>query len=142
MPRMKMLKSIAHNVAHSYLSLMNYTDGEYTVERLFQLAKESKQTNIEINILQKSIEPVVYETPSIKLSLVYLEETLRKLLQSEGIELINIQSATIRISFDLEGTKLSSNVPNLELPKYACESEIIYANEKIYKKEIVEWWRY
>jgi len=142
MPRMKMLKSIAHNVEHSYLSLMNYIDGDYTVERLFQLAKESKQTNIEINILQKSIEPVIYETPSIKLSLVYLEETLRKLLQSEGIELINIQSAKIRISFDLEGTKLSPNVPNLELPKYACESEIIYANGKIYKKEIVEWWRY
>ncbi|MGV8981140.1 hypothetical protein [Clostridium sp.] len=142
MPRMKMLKSIAHNVAHSYLSLMNYIDGEYTIERLFQTAKKSKQTNIVIDILQKSIEPPVYATPQIKLSLIYLEDTFKSLLNSEEIPLKNIKSATIRISFDLEGTKISHNVPNLELSKYKCESEIMDLDGKIYRKEVVEWWRY
>lgn len=142
MPRMKMLKSIAHNVAHSYLSLMNYIDGEYTVERLYQIAKESKQTNIVIDILQKSIEPPVYATPQIKLSLIYLEDTFKSQLNSEEIPLKNIKYATIRISFDLEGTKISRNEPNLELSKYKCEPEIMDLNGNIYKKDVVEWWRY
>lgn len=142
MPRMKMLKSIAHNVAHSYLSLMNYIDGEYTVERLFQIAKESKQTEISIDILQQSIKPLVYETKNIKTSLIYLKNSLESLLSSEKIPLVNIQSAIIRISFDLQQTKLSSNVSGLELPKYKCISEIIDVNGRIYTKEVVEWWKY
>jgi hypothetical protein len=142
MPRMKMLKSIAHNVAHSYLSLMNYIDGEYTVERLFQIAKESMQTNIIIDILQQSIEPSVYATPQIKISLTYLKDAFERLLDSEKISFDSIQSAKIRVGFDLKGTKISSNVPDLELPKYKCESEIIDLNGKVYKKEVVEWWKY
>lgn len=142
MPRMKMLKSIAHNVAHSYLSLMNYIDGEYTVERLFQIAKESKQTSIVIDILQQSIEPPIYSKTNIKLSLIYLKNSLESLLSSEKITLDNIQSAKIKIYFNLKETKLSSNVPNLELPKYKCESEIIDINGNIYTKEVVEWWKY
>lgn len=65
MPSIKKLKDIAHNAAHSYLSLMNYDGEEYIIERLFQIAKNTKQTNIKINILKPAIEPVVYETPEI-----------------------------------------------------------------------------
>ncbi|MHB8130080.1 MAG: hypothetical protein ACYDEX_13890 [Mobilitalea sp.] len=143
MPRMKMLKSIAHNAAHSYLSLMNYINGEYTVDRLFQVAKESRETNIVIDILQQSIEPSIYLTTEIKLSLIYLKNSLESLLSSEKIPLDNILSAKIRINFNLEEeTKLSSNVQGLELPKYKCESEIIDINGKVYKKEVIEWWKY
>ncbi|MFT5874599.1 MAG: hypothetical protein ACI8WT_003569 [Clostridium sp.] len=113
MPRMKMLKSIAHNVAHSYLSLMNYIDGEYTVERLYQIAKESNQTNIVIDILRRSIEPAIYVIPEIEKSLLYLEKT-----------------------------QISKTVPELELPKYECMSEIIDSTGKVYRKEVVEWWKY
>lgn len=142
MPRMKMLKSIAHNVAHSYLSLMDYINGDYTVERLFQIAKDTKQTNIVINIIQKLIEPSVYSTPEINISLDYLYNTFDRLLSSENIPLSSIKSAEIRINFDLEGTKMSLNVPELELLKYKCVSEIVDISGKIYSKEVVEWWNY
>lgn len=102
MPRLKMLKSIAHNVAHSYLSLMNYIDGEYTVERLFQIAKKSKQTYIVIDILHQSIEPPIYSTPEIEISLVYLKKSFQNLLGSESIPENSIQSARIKIDFILK----------------------------------------
>ena len=142
MPRMKILKSIAHNVAHSYLSLMNYIDGEYTVERLFQLAKESKQTNIVIDILMRTIEPQIYVIPEIEKSLIYLEKTFDSLIKAEKITREHILSAVITIEFDLEKTQISKAVPELELPQYECMSEIIDSTGKIYRKEVVEWWKY
>jgi hypothetical protein len=71
-----------------------------------------------------------------------LKNSLESLLSSENIPLDNIKSAKIRINFNLEETKLSSNVPGLELPKYYCEAEIIDINGKVYKKEVIEWWKY
>jgi hypothetical protein len=141
MPRMKMLKSIAHNVAHSYLSLMNYIDGEYTVERLFQIAKESKQTIIVIDILIRSIEPQIYVVSEIEKSLIYLEKTFDSLIKAEEITREHILSAVITIEFDLEKTQISKTVPDLELPKYECMSEIIDSTGKVYRKEVVEWWK-
>jgi len=142
MPSIKKIKAIAHNTAHSYLSLMNYDGAEYIVERLFQIAKNTKQTNIKINILKPAIEPVVYETPEIINSLKYLKCNLEQLLKAEAFTFEDIQSATISIDFKLEETKQSENVPGLELPKYKCESEIVDLNGKVHKKEIVEWWNY
>ncbi len=142
MLRINMLKSIAHNTAHSYLSLMNYIDGDYTVERIFKIAKRSEQTSIEIDILNKTIEPQVFSTPQIKVSLDYLIDTFVSLLSSEEIPLDYIQSAKIKINFDLQETKQSRDVPGLEFPKYKCVSEIIDRNGKSYSKEVVEWWKY
>jgi len=142
MPSSKKLKSIAHNTAHSYLSLMNYDGKEYIVERLFQIAKQSKQTNILINILKPSIEPAVYATVEIIDSLIYLKRDFERLLSAEMFSIDDIKSASIRVDFDLEGTKQSDNVPGLELPRYKCTSEIVDLNGKSHLKEVVEWWKY
>lgn len=148
MPRIKMLTSIAHNVAHSFLSLMNYysdpRDGsfDYVVERLFKIAKSSKKVEITVDVLNQTIEPPVYQEPAIMKSLIRLKALLLRLLDAEDISIDFIQSATIRITFDLEKTGHDSRVPGLELSKYKCESEIVDINGKKYCKNVVEWWRY
>ena len=43
MPRFKISKSIAHSTD------MNYIDGEYKVDKIFQLAKQAEQSSIEID---------------------------------------------------------------------------------------------
>jgi hypothetical protein len=148
LPRTKMLTSIAHNVAHSFLSLENYyedpCDGsfDYVVERLFKIAKTSKQVEIIVDVLGQTIEPSVYQEPAIMKSLIRLKALFLRLLDAEVISIDFIQGATIRITFDLEKTGHDSKVPGLELSKYKCESEIVDINGKKYCKDVVEWWRY
>jgi hypothetical protein len=42
----KRLKSLAHNVGHSFLSLMNYVDDDYVVEDLFQHARNAEAPHV------------------------------------------------------------------------------------------------
>ncbi len=142
MPKLKVLKSVAHNLAHSYLSLMNYIDGEYTAERLFQIAKDSGENQIHIDVLNKIIRPEIYNTPEIQKSLIYMEKSFDSLINPEKITRDYIKSVEIRIAFHLDQTRPSKTVEGLELPSYDCVSEITDINGKVHSKSVVEWWRY
>ena len=142
MPKLKVLKSVAHNLAHSYLSLMNYIDNEYTVERLFQIAKNSGENQIYIDVLNKVIRPEIYNTPEIQKSLIYMEKSFDSLINPEKITRDHIKSVEIKITFHLDQTRPSETVKGLELPSYDCISEITDINGKVHSKSVVEWWRY
>lgn len=142
MAKFKVLGSIAHNTAHSYLSLMNYIDGNYIVEYIFQISKANRNTSVMIDIINKSISPEMYNISQIVKSLDYLNNNFLSLLKAESMSFEHIKSAVIRIEFDLDKINKSEKVLGLELPTYECISEIIDINNKIHKASVVEWWRY
>lgn len=139
---LKSLKSIGHNLAHSYLSLMNYDESNYIVEHIFTVAKETKKTNVKIDVKNMIIEPNEYNIPVLRRSLVYLKEKFAKLLASEKLSINEITKAFIYIDFDLSQTKLSKTASNLELPSYKCTVEIVDMSNNTYTASVVEWWRY
>lgn len=141
MSKLKVLKSIAHNVAHSYLSLMGYIDENYIVEFIFQIAKEQNEPNVRIDILKMKIEPEEFRIPTILESLEYLKDTLERLLVSDHLSFADIDNAEIVIEFDLNKTQMSRHT-DLELPTYKCISEIKDINGKKHEAKVVEWWRY
>jgi len=75
MAKYKVLKSVAHNLGHSYLSLMNYVDGDYIVEHLFRQARETGETRVEIDVLAGTIAPAVFQTPVLAESVVRVATT-------------------------------------------------------------------
>ncbi len=139
---LKSLKSVGHNLAHSYLSMMNYLDGNFVVEHIFNIAKDTNKTNITIDVINMKIEPEAYNIPVLRLSLNYLRKQFVQLLESEKLTLEHINSIYIFIDFDLSKTSVSKTAPNLELPSYNCNVEITDFNYKNYKASVVEWWRY
>lgn len=139
---LKSLKSVGHNLAHSYLSMMTYLEGNFVVEHIFIIAKDSQEPNIKIDVKNMRIEPGVYNVPVLLLSLVYLKENFIRLLSSEKLTINHVIDAYIYIDFDLNKTKLSKTVPNLELPSYNCTVEITDLNNKHHRANVVEWWRY
>ena len=50
MPGYKVLKGVAHNVGHSFTSLMNYADDDYTMGYILRFARDAG------NVCQVSIE--------------------------------------------------------------------------------------
>jgi len=60
MAKLKHLKSIAHNLAHTYFSLMNYIDGDYILEHLFKIVKENQISEFKVDVINVKIEPEIF----------------------------------------------------------------------------------
>ena len=136
MAKLKSLKSIGHNVIHSYLSLMNYRDNGYVIEHLYNIAKEKNIKSIVIDILGRSIKPKVFKIPVIKESLDVLGKDFERLSKGENIPLDIILSATASIVFNLENPHIS--VCGAKLEKNDCLVEIIDKNRKSHKITVKE----
>jgi hypothetical protein len=51
MPRYKVLKGVAHNIGHSFTSLMNYAIDDYTMGHILRLARKSGKDTLIIDFI-------------------------------------------------------------------------------------------
>lgn len=142
MAKYKVLKSIAHNLGHSYLSLVNYQADDYIIEHLFRTAREANEPHVKIDVLRGTIEPSAFQTPVLLESVAQQRVFLGHLVQRQGAVLDMVTSARISIDFDFARTRLSRSVPGLELAMYNCIVEIVNDRGKSHIASVPEWWRY
>jgi len=142
MAKYTVLKSVAHNLGHSYLSLMNYVDGDYIVEHLFRQARETGQARVEIDVLAGTIAPEAFQTPVLTESVIRERTWFGRLVQSGGAALDMVSAVRMEIVFDFEATRPSPNVPGLELAAYRCMVEIVDDRGRQHVANVPEWWRY
>jgi hypothetical protein len=140
MPSYKVLRSVAHNVAHSYLSLMNYRAGGYVVEHLHSTAHRAGEPRVEIDVKRGTIEPQPFRTPVLLESVADLQRWFGPLVHSQGAALDMVASARITIVFDLDQTFRSPTTGH-ELELYRCESMIVDDRGKHHVADVPEWWR-
>lgn len=140
----KNLKSVAHNLGHAFLSLMNYNaiGDNYIIEMLFQKAKKTGINSIDIDYLNEIIEPPEFRINGVMDSLKRYRKSLPEDLNRQSCSLDNIKSIKIFIVFDLSHIPKSQNFPDLELPNYNCNVEIIDDRDIIHKARVEEWWKY
>ena len=79
----KILKSVAHNFSHSFVSFMNYVDDGYVVDDLLQLAREANGERISIHWIPDCASEKVL-TPRVLKSVVQHREWLPKHIQNSG----------------------------------------------------------
>jgi len=51
MPRYKVLKGVAHNIGHSFTSLMNYAIDDYTMGHVLRLARQTGRDTLIIDLV-------------------------------------------------------------------------------------------
>ncbi len=86
----RVLKSIAHNFSHSFVSYMNYVDDGYVIDDLRQLAREANGERISIHWIpdsevQKSLPERILK------SIVYYKSWLPKHVKDSGADLDAVQ---------------------------------------------------
>jgi hypothetical protein len=119
MPRMKMLKSFAHNLADSYLSTLGWTENDYNSTWLYRAALESGETNIEINIRNQTIEPNnLKHIDILKESLDGLNEFFNSMVATQGIEPRMISG----LRFTINIPKLAKGEVNISCVAIAVDS--------------------
>jgi len=79
----KILKSIAHNFSHSFVSYMNYFDDGHVVDDLLQLARKAKGERISIHWIPDSPSHGAFP-PRVMKSIAHYKEWLPRHIQNSG----------------------------------------------------------
>ena len=79
----KILKSIAHNFSHSFVSFMNYVDDGYVVDDLLKLARNANGERISIHWIP-DIASQKFLTPRVLKSIAIYREWLPEHVQNSG----------------------------------------------------------
>lgn len=142
MPSHKVLKSIAHNLGHSFLSPMNYGLDDYVVEHLFKAARAADKPYICIDLLNGVIEPPELRKPAIQEAVARYRAWLPRMVLSQGSSPEFVRSARIDVCFDFSKVHPYRFVPQLTAPVYEAVVRIVDDRGKEYESKIPEWWRY
>ena len=112
----KNITAFAHNFCHSFLSLMNYVDGDYVIDELTKVRRDY----IEIDFLEKTIIPPYLGKGRVMRSMSFYERSLRESAVRESVDLSKIK--TFKLLWEV----------NDRLPKYL----VIDDRDKVYSKNV------
>ena len=143
MAQYKVLQSVAHNVAHSYLSLMNYRGDDYVVCHLFRAARAAQQSHVRIDVLKGELSPATLLTPTLAESVESCRDWFPRLVQSQGAAFDMVSAATIDLDFDFDSSeRYERTMPSDHREYYTCLSTIIDDRGMAHEAIVPEWWRY
>jgi hypothetical protein len=124
MAKYKNIKSVAHNIGHSFLSDMNMLgSGRGFVlvpEEIYWVAKSANEPKIRIDLMTGEVEPQSVATRNITESAAIYARMLPKLLASQSVEPSMVRSAFLELEFDFAHPGVSRSEPSLELPNVTC----------------------
>ena len=101
MPGRTTLKSVAHNVGHSFFSLMNYVEDDYVFGHLIRAAITSGEDTLRVDLLRRSAEPAALASPSVSVVLGRYYEHFAGMVAREGSDMTFVRSAVMVVRFDL-----------------------------------------
>ena len=101
----KNIDAMLHNFGHSFVSLMNYVDGEYIIDELNAFAKLAPGYEICIDFSSGMVSPSVTHPERLRKSIGYWMDWLPKHMKSHNIDPSKLGPVTLRFrltSFGIE----------------------------------------
>jgi hypothetical protein len=140
MARYKVLKSVAHNIGHSFTSLMNYADDDYVMGHILRFARTTGRDTLTVDFVKPEAGPPELLEPPISQVPARYTEWFWDLVQRHGSDRSLVQSATLTLRYNLAVQRpLSSNRELLESP-YTCDVRITDIRGKDYVAHFDGWW--
>jgi hypothetical protein len=97
MARYKVLKSVAHNFAHSFASVMNYVGRDYAMCHLIRRAKLTGIRRLRLDLLERSIGPVEMLSPPVVSACAVYCERFPSLVSASGAALDMVSRAELDV---------------------------------------------
>lgn len=143
MRKYKVLKSVAHNLGHSFLSDMNAVSPGWTIvpEILYQVAKAQGEQHIAVDFLSGEIDPPSLRTPEVAESIANYQRQLPSLVESQGAAMEMVHGVTLNIEFRFDEPRHSRYDPEVELPSFECEVVIVDDRGSRHIGRPKKWWR-
>lgn len=133
--RRKKLKGVAHSFGHSFMSMMNWYEGNYIEDILTSLMLLKKISHLEVDILNLQVTPSwILEVEPLKNSITdYCEKFFKNLVTSHELDYAkNIRKATMFIEFNFLDIDTSDDFQ--QNINYKCSVTIVDDNQKGHTK--------
>lgn len=102
MGRTQALRSVAHNVAASYLSTYNYFAPGYAIDWLFNLGQTYNENTITIEVLSEDFQPLWAKVAPLTNYLPTLRSILDRNLASPGLSDISVSELTLTFKLEID----------------------------------------
>jgi hypothetical protein len=139
MPRFKVLKGVAHNVGHSFTSLMNYSADDYSMGHILRFARETGLDTLTIDFMTGEGRPAALLRDPISELPRWYTKMFWDLVSRSGSDRSLVQSATLTLKYDLQSNR-PGPLPEAIQSAYTCEVSIVDTREKCYAAYFSGWW--
>ena len=117
MARYKVLQSVAHSLAHSFTSALNWGEADYVMGNLLQRARDIGAGTLSIDLISGAAQPSALCTPPVKRAVEKYTEWLRRLVTTHKSDMRYVTMATLTIQYDLDVARPAQHAPTgLESP--------------------------
>lgn len=139
MPKVKVLKGVAHNIGSSFTSLMNYSGDDYSLGHVLRFARQSGMNTLKIDLLSGQGSPATLLRKPVSALPVRYSAVFLRLVQSAGSDRELIRSATLTLTYDLQRTR-PSPIPGEPQSPYICHVSIVDTGGRDYAAHFDGWW--
>jgi hypothetical protein len=139
MPSFKVLKGVAHNIGHSFTSLMNYSVDDYSMGHILRFARKTGINALTIDLLTGEGSPASLLKEPISGLPSWYSKMFLNMVQSSGSDRGLVRSATLSLAYDLKRNR-PSPIGDAPQSPYTCEVSIIDVRGKSYASRFEGWW--
>jgi hypothetical protein len=140
MARYKVLKSVAHSLAHSFTSTLNWDGDDYVMGNILRRARKIGEGTLKIDLMSGKATPSSLLMPSVERAARRFADRLPELVAAHGSDMRYVHSAVMSVEYDLQTKRPNLHHPSeLESP-YVCRVEITDDRGKVWPAELRDWW--
>lgn len=136
----KVLKSVAHNIGHSFVSDMNYRGDDYVMGHILRLAKSTGRDTLAIDFIKREGGPPELLAPPISDLPSWETERFWHLVETQGSQRSLVQDATLTLRYEIFAPPQNHHDPQLVEDRYFCDVHITDTRGKDYKAQFIGWW--
>jgi hypothetical protein len=137
--RFKVLNGVAHNVGHSFTSLMNYAVDDYSMGYILKFSRESGDTTLTIDFMTGSGNPESLLRELISVLPARYTKMFWDLITRSGSARELVRTASLTLTYDLKATRLNP-ANDVQLSPYVCDVVIEDVRGKSYSAHFSDWW--
>jgi hypothetical protein len=137
-PSRKTLKSVAHNTAESFASLMNYSGSDYVMGHAVAAAWETGVTLFRVDLLTGVTNPAARRAPHVADGLARYAAHFPNQVRNEGSDPSLVRVAELVVTVD-PSVKRPVHVGFTESP-FTCTARITDDRGTIYEHTVAGWW--
>lgn len=137
----KVLKGVAHNFGHSFVSRENYDHvaDDYVIGQLARAAVALGEPELRVDVLARRADPRPLLTPVVRQSLIRYADWFPRLLHSHGIPPQAVTHATMHVRFDLSRAEMPSATGTHRLP-FRCVVHITDERGRVHEGTVDGAW--
>jgi len=136
--RYKVLGAVAHNVADSFTSSLNYATDDYVMGVMLTLARQSKEASYFIDFVSGS-HSSAFDSGQLHRVVPFYNKMFWDNVQSQGSDASFVAEARLEVDFDLAQVRETATGGATASP-YKCRLILVDSRGVEHSRETTGWW--